>query len=296
MVQTNLGGPFALNHTFTFGNGTRNWIKVLTLTVSSSGALYTFKQWSRSNGAQWDTNANMTTPLMVADYTFGSVNGGFIAQFDKQFQLTLSFSDTGGQAVNPPSSVTLTPVSPSGLSQVALTPSQYSNHWLSAAVWQVTDSTWEGTPGVVSGQQSIDLTTGPVTATVGLLVYTAAIKLIDNSNNPVAGATVTVNFPTNGTTTAPLTSDGQGMVNLGSIPVAEIFQYNAHITYHGQQWDYSVASSAPPTHTIQLSIAAGGVNAPVVSAVVLLTIFGIALFLIVLAVRVRKPPPPPMIG
>jgi len=96
----------------------------------------------------------------------------------------------------------------------------------------------------------------------------------------------------NGTSTT-LTSDSQGTVNLGRIPIGS---YTIDITYQNRDWgSYSIDASAQPVDTVQLGIG-GGTSAPVVSAVVLLTIFGLALFLIVLAVRVRKPPPPPMIG
>ena len=121
--------------------------------------------------------------------------------------------------------------------------------------------------------------------------YPATVKLTDNSNQPVSGAMIAVTFA-NGTSTT-LTSDSQGTVNLGRIPIGS---YTIDITYQNRDWgSYSIDASAQPVDTVQLGIG-GGTSAPVVSAVVLLTIFGLALFLIVLAVRVRKPPPPPMIG
>ncbi len=280
--------PLNPNYTFSFLNGTFDWVQVLNTTFISSGAQYVFKQWTH-NGAQWDTNPNMTTPEMLANYTS---NSDFVAQFDKQYQLSLNFVDPSGQPVNPATSVTLSGPYTVTLTYTNQSFNQYSNQWLSTGVWNVADATWEGTPGTVLGTQSIDMSQGSVTASIGLKAYAATIKLTDNANNPVSGAAVTVTF-VNGTSTT-LNSDNQGMVKLGRVPLGT---YTAHIIYQNQDMgSYTIDASANPVDTVKLSIGGGGSSAPVVSAVVLLTILGLALFLIVLAVRVRKPPPPPMIG
>ncbi len=157
-------------------------------------------------------------------------------------------------------------------------------------MWTVAGATWEGVPEVL-GTQTIDLTQGKVSTSISLQTYNAKIQLTDNSNNPVVGATVTVSF--GNLTSKTFTSDSQGFVNLGRTPPGV---YTAHILYQNQDFgSYQVDPSLNPVDTVKLGIG-GGTSAPVVSGVVLLTIFGLALFLIVLAIRVRKPPPPPMIG
>ncbi|HLC11429.1 MAG TPA: carboxypeptidase-like regulatory domain-containing protein, partial [Candidatus Bathyarchaeia archaeon] len=274
---------------FAFTNGTTHSLEVLTLTVSGtpSGARYL---WDSKAAWTWHTlqypNANMTTPLMIYNYTLP--NDQFTAQFDKQFQYTLTFTDYNGAALSPaPASITLS--GPTG----ALTTSAYSGQWLQAASWSVVDAKWEGIPGLVIGAQTIDLTNGPVTKSIQLAVYPASVKVVDLNNNPVSGANVTVTFaPPNSTSVSHLTGR-QGTVGLGDIPLGP---YTARVTYQGQDVKWSEDASATPggVSTITLNIS-GTTSAPVVSAVVLLTIFGVALFLILLAIKVRKPPPPPTI-
>ncbi len=275
--------PVALNHTYTYGNGTINWVRVTStnITGSSSGARYIFKQWTY-NGIQWSTTANSTElPLMIQNVTITAV-------YDKLLPLTLSFTGPQGQPVSPPTSITLQ----STYGSAVLTSGQYSNHWMQAAVWTVASATWQGVQEIL-GTQTIDLTTTAVSATIPVQAYDARIQLVDNSNHPVTGATVTVTF-VNGTQTYTLTSDSQGYANLGLIPPGT---YNAHVTYQNQDYgSYLVDPATNPTDTVTLSSVGGGTSTPLVSSVVLLTIFGLALFLIILAVRVRKPPPPPMIG
>jgi hypothetical protein len=228
----------------------------------------------------------MTTPLMIYNYTLP--NDQFTAQFDKQFQYTLTFTDHTGAALSPaPASITLS--GPTG----TLTTSAYSGQWLQAASWSVVDAKWEGIPGLVIGAQTIDLTNGNVAKSIQLAVYPATVKVVDLNNNPVSGANVTVTFaPPNSTSVSHLTGS-QGTVGLGDIPLGP---YTARVTYQGQDVKWSEDASATPggVSTIALNIS-GTTSAPVVSAVVLLTIFGVALFLILLAIKVRKPPPPPTI-
>jgi hypothetical protein len=227
----------------------------------------------------------MTTPLMIYNYTLP--NDQFTAQFDKQFQYTLTFTDHNGAALSPaPTSVTLS-------GPTTLTTSAYSGQWLQAASWSIVDAKWEGIPGLVTGAQTIDLTNGNVAKSIQLAVYPATVKVVDLNNNPVSGANVTVTFaPPNSTSVSHLTGS-QGTVSLGDIPLGP---YTAHVTYQDQDVRWSEDASATPggVSTITLNTS-GTTSAPVVSAVVLLTIFGVALFLILLAIKVRKPPPPPTI-
>jgi carboxypeptidase family protein len=273
--------PTNLNHTYVFVNGTINWVEVTNINFTGlSGARYVFKQWTFNN-FQWDTNPNTTTPEMLADYSF-------TATYEKLLPLTLTFVDGAGTAVSPPSSITLT----SSLGSVTLTSTQYTNHWLDAAVWTVSSVTWQGVQEVL-GTQTIDLTNGPLTTAATVQAYPAKMQLVDNSNHPITGATVTVTL-VNGTRTYTFTSDNQGYIDLGLLPPGT---YNAHVTYQNQDYGpYSIDPVSSPTYTVTLSSVGGGVSTPVVSAFVLLAVFGLALFLIVLAIRVRKPPPPPMIG
>ncbi len=247
-------------------------------------ARYVFKQWTH-NGAQWlmASGPNMTTPVIFTNFTSAD-NGPFVAQFEKQFQLTLSFTDSTGKPLNPPSSVTLQ--GPTSLTIIA-----YSGQWLSAQVWTIADATWESMPGSVLGYPTVDLSNGPMAATVPLKAYTATIQVVDNLNNPVAGATITATFVNS--TTKSFTTDSQGKTQLGYVPLGP---YTAHIVYQNQDTGpLSIDASATPTDTVKLGIG-GQTSGPVVSAVVLLTIFGVALFLLVLAIKVRKAPLPPTIS
>ena len=276
---------YTLNRTFSFANDTQHTIEVMntTIYVPSAGARYVFKQWSL-NGIQMSSTPLLTTPNMTANYTL-TENGAFVAEFDKQFQLSLSFTDPSGQSINAPSSVTLQ----SGASSVIL--SSFSNNWLAATTWSVSDATWENMPGLVSGNPTIDLSQGTMTAVVPLKAYTATVRVVDSSNSPVSDATLTVTLANSTSTT--LTTDSQGTVQLGHIPLGP---YTVHVVYKNQDMgSYSVDASTTAVNTVKLNLGGGPTSGPVVSAVVLLTIFGVAMFLFLLAIKVRKPPPPPTI-
>src|SRR5215472_11250436 len=60
--------PKTLNTTYTYGNGTINWVQVTSTNITgASGARYLFKQWTFNN-IQWSTTANSTElPLMIQD-------------------------------------------------------------------------------------------------------------------------------------------------------------------------------------------------------------------------------------
>ncbi len=271
-----------LPQTFTFLNNSIHTIRVLngTFIAASSGARYVWKQWSIF-GTAWTTSTMMRTQPIYNNYTGAA---SFTAQFDKQFQLSLTFTDQSGQTINPPANVTLA----SGSSTI--TNSSYSNWWVSSKVWSVTDATWEGIRGSVANGQTIDMTSGPVTKTISLLAYPASIQIVDNNNNPVSGASVTISFANSTSTT--LTSDSKGTVNLGHIP-GGIF--TVRVFYQNQnQGPFSLTAVNKPTNTIQLNIGSSTASTTT-SAIVLLTIFGIAFFLILLAIKVRRPPPPPTI-
>jgi len=153
---------------------------------------------------------------------------------------------------------------------------------------------WEGMRGMVVGSPIISLTSGAVLATIPLKAYSASVKTVDGSNNPVSGVTVTVSFVNS--TVRTFTTDRQGTVQLGHIPVGP---YNVIVTYQGKSTNWATdASNVAQPLTVTVPTAIGGgttTNTTAVSAVVLLTIFGLAFLLVILAIRVRKTPPPPKI-
>ncbi|HEV2119064.1 MAG TPA: carboxypeptidase regulatory-like domain-containing protein [Candidatus Bathyarchaeia archaeon] len=291
------GAPaVSLSQTFAFGNGTVHAIQVQnsTFTGASSGALYTWKQWSCAcTGVPPTTSATLTTPTMYYNYTSPSGTtylngiGGFTAVFDKQFKLTMNFVDPTGQPVSAPAFATLT----SGSTSINVT--SYSAQWTSAGSWTVTDAMWEGMRGMVSSSPTIDLTAGAAVVTITLKAYSASVKAVDGSGNPVSGVTVTVTFLN--ATVKTFTTDNTGVVQLGHIPTGP---YNVQVTYQGKSSNWATdASSAAQPLMVTISNAGGGgtTNSTAVSAVVLLTIFGLAFLLVLLAIRVRKAPPPPSI-
>ncbi len=290
MVRVDAGTFYTLNQTIVFPYNSTHTIQLMNTTVNvpSLGVRFIFRQWNWIHNGypiQWSTTVNMTTPQMVANYT-SSTNGPFMAQFDKQFSLTLAFTDASGQPVNPPSSVVLA----NGPTTIRLT--TYANQWLTAGSWTVADATWEGGSQAVIGTPTIDLTQAGATKTVALKAYPATLRVVDSQNNPVVGATVTVTFDVNGTSRS-FTTNSQGIAQLGLVPIGP---YTAHIVYQGQDFQsYSVDASLIPTDTIKLSTG-GQISQPIVSSIVVITIFGVALFLVILAVRVRKPPLPPVIN
>jgi hypothetical protein len=225
----------------------------------------------------------MTTPLMIYNYTLP--NDEFTAQFDKQFQYTLTFKDAAGQALSPsPNNVTLSS------STSTIVTSTYSGQWLTAGSWTVTSATWEGYQGDLLAPVPLDLTAASASAAVAISAYSASVKVVDKLNNPIQGVSVTVTFAN--ATSRTFTTDSQGTVQLGDVPVGP---YSAQVLYQGQdQGTWSENASTASVSTLTLNVG-GTTSTPVVSAIVLLTIFGVALFLIVLAIKVRRPPPPPTI-
>ena len=286
---------YSLGQIFPFGNGTVHTIQVLnnTFTGASTGATYIWKQWSCTCGVASSSSTTLTTPTMSLNYTNTASSpengkGAFTAEFDELFQLTLSFKDPTGNSISSPNSITLT----SGSSSLTLT--SYSGLLVPAKSWTVTDVTWQGVPGLQVTSQGVDLTTGPVSKAILIKAYSATVKAVDAGNNPVAGVTVTVTLLNS--TVRSITTDSQGLAQIGYVPNG---RYTAHVTYRGSDaGTWTTDASTTPVLTVSVASAGGGgalTSTTVVSAVVLLTVFGIAAFLIILAVRVRKPPPPPSI-
>ena len=282
----NITSPvYALPHTFLFANNTRHTLTMVNTTFSApSGARYLWNEWVHSS-LQWTPTLMMQTPIMLYNYTASSDGGAFTAKFDKQFQYTLTFKDAAGQSLVPsPTSVVLSSAGSS------VTTSAYSGQWLAATSWTVTSATWEGYQGALSAPVPLDLTTGSGSAVVKVNAYAASVKVVDKLNNPIQGASVTITFAN--ATSRAFTTDAQGTVQLGDIPIGP---YSAHVIYQGQdQGTWSEDASVAPISTVTLNVG-GTTSAPVVSAIVLLTIFGVALFLILLAIKVRRSPPPPKI-
>ncbi len=294
-IRVRLDGTtnYNLNRTFTFAYNTSHTLEVLDVVINApSGARYVFKQWSY-NGLQWSSTPMLSgNPFpILANYVTGD-NGPFVAVFEKQFQASFSFTDPAGQPISPPSYILLQ--GPPGFCPDGGAPPctvyTYSNRWLAAAVWTVTDAVWQNMPGMVYGTPTIDLTAGPRSLAVPLRTYPATVKVVDRSNNPLADVSLTVTF--SNSTSKTLTTDNQGQVQLGHIPLET---YNVRVVYQNQtSGPWVVDASVTPSYTITLDVGSV-ISAPVVSAFVLLTIFGLAMFLILLAVKVRKPPLPPTI-
>ena len=284
-LDNNTGSVYSLPHTFSFLNNSQHTLTVLNTTLSApSGARYVWNEWTHSS-LQWTPTLMMRTPFMLFNYTGSSDGGAFTAKFDKQFQYTLTFKDAAGQPLTPvPSSVVLSS------SALTITTSAYSGQWLAATSWTVTSATWEGYQGALVAPVPFDLSSASASVAVAVSAYSASVKVVDKLNNPIQGASVMITFAN--TTSRMFTTDSLGTVRLGDIPVGP---YSAHVLYQGQdQGTWSEDASVASVSTVTLNVG-GTTSAPVVSAIVLLTIFGVALFMILLAVKVRKPPPPPKI-
>ena len=279
-----------LNKTFTFANNTSYSIEVIdTLINAPSGARYVFKQWSH-NTQQWSPTPMLSgIPFpILANYTTGD-NGPFVAEFEKQFQASFSFTDPTGQAISRPSSITL---QGPRIVSIPNNLSSYQNLWLGAALWTVTDATWQSMPNMVDGTQTVDLRTGSVSAQIRLRAYTATVKVVDRLSSPISGVSLFVRLTNQTSTELPFTTDSQGQAQLGYIPLGS---YTVRVVYQNQDMgSWVVEASQTPVNTIPLNVG-GTTSGPIISAVVLLTIFGVAMFLLLLAVKVRKPPLPPTI-
>jgi len=231
-------------NTFSFPNGTIHTLQVLnqTLLGTTSGARYVWKQWSfNTTGNVYTTSTTLVTPPL--NHSTGQ-SGKFIAEYQQQFLLTLSFNDPSGQPVAPPYSVTLQ----SGASTIV--DSSFSGQWLDAKVWTVANATWEGNPNTESGTASFNLSAGPVTGTLTLKAYTATVEVVDKSNSPLANATVIVTFANE--TIRVFNADNQGKVHLGHIPLGP---YLVQVKYRGQNMgNWTANASTSPTLTTVLNV------------------------------------------
>ena len=286
-LDNNTSLHYSLPHTFSFANNSIHTLTILNSTftaTSGSGARYVWNEWTRAS-LQWTPTLMMRTPTMLFNYTGPTDGGAFIAKFDKQFQYALTFKDARGNPLTPsPSSVV---ISSAGSS---VTTSTYSGQWLSATLWTVTSASWEGYQTALSAPVSLDLSSSSALTSVTILAYPASVKVVDKSNNPLQGASVTVTFAN--ATTKAFTTGSLGTVQLGDIPYGS---FTVSASYRGLSQG-PVGEDATTSSVSTITLDTGGVtSAPVVSGIVLLTIFGVALFLILLAIKVRKPPPPPQI-
>ena len=297
MVRVDGGTTYSLTSNFpyqdfSFANGTIHNIQVLnnTITGTSSGAKYVWKQWTCSCGIASTTSPTLTTPAMYNNYTDPrstplNPKGAITALFDKEYPLTLTFTDNATNAVSLPSSVQLVN------GGTVLSISSYSNIYVTAQAWTVQNVTWEGVSGIEISPQTVDLTIGAVTKAIPITAYEATIKAVDLGNNPVAGVIVIVTF-VNATTTT-VTTNSQGIASLGFVPKGT---YTAQVSYQGRSVCNCVVNAAKePTKIVQVSTGAAPGTQTVVSAVVLLAIFGVAAFLLILGIKVRRSPPPPSI-
>src|SRR6266581_1383533 len=223
-LDNNTGLVYPLPHTFSFANDSQHTLTVLNTTLSApSGARYVWNEWIHSS-LPWTPTLMMRTPIMLFNYTGSSDGGPYTAKFDKQFQYTLTFKDAAGQPLAPnPTSVVL---SSSGST---ITTSAYSGQWLSATSWTVTSVTWEGYPEALLAPVVFDLTSASKSVVVAVKAYSASVKVVDKLNNPIQGASVTITFAN--TTSGMFTTDSQGTIRLGDIPVGP---YSAHVSYQGQ--------------------------------------------------------------
>lgn len=282
--------------TFTFTNNTVHTITVLntTFTGLSTQGHYAWKEW-----ANYYTTANpiiWTNSPMLRIPAAGSTNGilynytstaGFTAVFDKQFQYTLSFNDATGNPLTPaPTSVTLS----AQTAGTTTTITQYTG-FLSNDIYTVTGANWEGWPaGTVPTGQTVDLSNGPATRTISLQAYLATVHVVDNNNNPISGANVTVTLVNQ--TSRSIITDSKGNAKIGEIPQGS---YQLSVVFQNQQiGPLQENAITDPTATVQMNVGSTATSSTT-SAIVLLTIFGLAFFLILLAIKVRKPPPPPTI-
>jgi hypothetical protein len=297
-VKVDGGTPISLTPNFpylelAFGNGTGpHTIQILNqnFTGASSGARYVFKEWICSCGNSSATTFN--TPIMYNNYTDPrsaplNPKGAVTALFDKQFPLTLTFTDPQGDSLSPPASLQLM----NGNTIVNLT--SFSGIYESALVWKIENVVWEGVPGIQVQGQTVDLTGGARTIAVKLQAFSASIEAVDGSKNPVSGVTVLVYFQNS--TQRTFQTNSQGLVQLGYVPL----NYTAVVSYNGNTICNCVVNTSNPQnnpYVVQVSVASSGSGStPLVSAVVILTIFGIAALLVLLAIKVRKAPPPPRI-
>lgn len=291
--------PQASPPTFNFPYNTTHTLTVLnsTFTGASTNGHYVWKEWANYYGTAspgtrvWTTNptvricpGNYCVPNgVIFNYTGVA---GLTAVFARQYPATFTFTDAIGNPLSGvPGNVTL-----QGQTNGPMTINSYNGQYTTADKYTVTKAYWEGTyiyP--YNPAQIIDLTNGPATTTISLKAYPAIVQIVDTNNNPVKGANVTITY-VNATVRSYL-SNSKGQVNLGDVPVGS---FGVTVNYQNQAYGpYTPNVVGSPTYTIQVN---GGTTTTTTStAIVLLAIFGIAFFLILLAIKVRRPAPPPKI-
>jgi hypothetical protein len=280
-----------------FAYGTNHTIAILnsnnTFTGQSTQGHYVWKEWDNYYGTafqtKWTANTNLNIGPIHYNYT-SSV--GFTAVFDKQYSATLSFTDINGSPLSPnPASLTLVPKA----GGASVTINSYSGQYVSGNNYTVQSAVWEGaTVGPTVGNEFVNLANGPASATISLQAYPATVHIVDASNNPVSGANVTVTFVNGTSISRSFISDSSGNVHLGDVPFPGSFGVLVH--YQNQQFGpYSSSVVGSPIVTLQISASSSSPNTTT-TAIVLLAIFGIALFMILLAIKVRRPAAPPQIG
>ena len=283
--------------TFSFGYGTNHTLTVLnantTFTGQTTQGHYVWKEWDNYYGTsfqtKWTANTHLNFGPVQYNYT-GTV--GFTAVFDKQYATTLSFTDVNGSPLSPsPASLTLVPQT----SGTPVTITGYSGQYVSANNYTVQSAVWEGaTIGPATGNEFVNIANGPTSTTIALEAYPATIHITDINNNPVSGANVTVTFVNGTSTIRSYATDHNGDVHLGDVPFPGSFGVIIH--YQNQQFGpYSSSVVGAPIVTIQIAASSSSPNTTT-TAIVLLAIFGIAFFMILLAIKVRKPAAPPQIG
>jgi hypothetical protein len=301
-VDNNTSNIVALPQTFSFPYNTTHTLTVLnstSFTGASTGGHYVWKDWANYYGTNvcpgnqcvWTNNptvricpGNQCVPNgIIYNYT-GPAQ--LTAVFDKQYKATLSFTDVQGNPLTPaPTNLTL-----QGPTVGSQTISTYSGQYLSADNYTVVGAYWEGVRiNPTSTTETVNLANGPATTTISLQAYPATILIVDSNNNPVQGASVTITFANS--TTLTYTSNSKGLVNLGDIPGGS---FHATANYQNQAYGpYSLTAIGNPTNTITVN--AGSTTTTTTTAIVLLAIFGIAFFLILLAIKVKRPAAPPRI-
>jgi len=280
---------------FNFGYSTNHTLTILSANTTFTGqgtqGHYVWKEWDNyygtSSQTKWTSNTNLNIGPIQYNYT-GTV--GFTAVFDKQYSATISFTDFSGNSLKPnPSSLTLTPQN----GGTPVTINSYSGAYVSANNYTVTSAAWEGVSIYpTTGGQMLNIANGPTTATISLTAYPTTIQVIDVNNTPLSGANVTVTF-TNGTQIMrSYLTDSKGNANLGDVPPGAL---GVIVHYQNQVFGpYTPSVSGQPI-ILQISASSSSPNTTT-TAIVLLAIFGIALFMILLAIKVRKPAAPPQIG
>src|SRR5260370_8141508 len=205
----------------------------------------------------WKGSSMLRTP------TAGSTNGilynytstaGFTAVCDKQFQYTRSFNDASGSTLSPaPTNVTLSAQTSGGTTTI----NQYTG-FLSNDIYTVTGASWEGWTIRTTSPGTLDLTSGPATKTISLQAYPATVHVVDNNNNPISGANVTVTLVNQ--TSRSIITNSKGDAKIGEIPQGS---YQLSVVFQNQQIGplQENAITIPPA-TVQMNVGSTAASTP----------------------------------